>query len=199
MLHATVEHLSFVHLLCVLPAAPVCVHVEKPKACWDVGSPLFGEIVYWCQEYIAMLFYFLFYCVAFVEGFHDVSNLSPTLKHPWAAPHAAIIHALFVGLAEDVNICVVQEVKCSCHVKSTTGLLTFTNLIWNIFAYIQCRISNSNFQPSLSLAFRMQTIRTNHTFITLRSVEPSISGKYVCEISADAPSFHTQIGELIAG
>lgn len=54
------------------------------------------------------------------------------------------------------------------------------------------------FNP-LSRPSHMQTIRTNHTFITLRSVEPSISGKYVCEISADAPSFHTQIGELIAG
>lgn len=28
-------------------------------------------------------------------------------------------------------------------------------------------------------------------------MEPSISGKYVCEISADAPSFHTEIGKLL--
>lgn len=41
---------------------------------------------------------------------------------------------------------------------------------------------------------RLQTSKSNRSYITLKSVEPSISGKYVCEISADAPSFHTEIG-----
>ncbi|KAL7040810.1 hypothetical protein ACKWTF_000529 [Chironomus riparius] len=34
---------------------------------------------------------------------------------------------------------------------------------------------------------------SNSSYIILKSVEPSISGKYICEISADAPSFHTEI------
>ncbi|CAO1305113.1 unnamed protein product [Diamesa serratosioi] len=39
---------------------------------------------------------------------------------------------------------------------------------------------------------------SNRSQILIKSVEPSISGKYSCEISADAPSFHTSIvgGEM---
>jgi len=40
----------------------------------------------------------------------------------------------------------------------------------------------------------LQPAPSNSSYIILKSVEPSISGKYICEISADAPSFHTEIG-----
>ncbi|KAG5675398.1 hypothetical protein PVAND_005306 [Polypedilum vanderplanki] len=38
-----------------------------------------------------------------------------------------------------------------------------------------------------------ESVPSNISYIILKSVEPSISGKYICEISADAPSFHTEI------
>lgn len=34
---------------------------------------------------------------------------------------------------------------------------------------------------------------SNESHLTLTSVEPTISGKYSCEVSADAPSFHTML------
>lgn len=34
---------------------------------------------------------------------------------------------------------------------------------------------------------------SNESQLTLASVQPSVSGKYSCEVSADAPSFHTLI------
>lgn len=34
---------------------------------------------------------------------------------------------------------------------------------------------------------------SDETRLTLASVQPSVSGKYSCEVSADAPSFHTLI------
>lgn len=39
---------------------------------------------------------------------------------------------------------------------------------------------------------------SNESHLILTEVEPTISGKYSCEVSADAPSFHTSIlsGEL---
>lgn len=43
--------------------------------------------------------------------------------------------------------------------------------------------------------FSQLPIPSNSSYIILKSVEPSISGKYICEISADAPSFHTEIGK----
>lgn len=53
--------------------------------------------------------------------------------------------------------------------------------------------SSNNKHKLFSFSFRLQTSKSNRSYITLKSVEPSISGKYVCEISADAPSFHTVI------
>ncbi|CRK93319.1 CLUMA_CG006860, isoform A [Clunio marinus] len=51
--------------------------------------------------------------------------------------------------------------------------------------------------PSLQIfpvqGIYVETSKSNRSYITLKSVEPSISGKYVCEISADAPSFHTEL------
>ena len=32
---------------------------------------------------------------------------------------------------------------------------------------------------------------SNETILTLQSVQPPVSGRYNCEVSADAPSFHT--------
>lgn len=39
---------------------------------------------------------------------------------------------------------------------------------------------------------------SNASHVLLKAVESNISGKYKCEVSADAPSFHTelQIGEM---
>ncbi|XP_055309265.1 uncharacterized protein LOC129573094, partial [Sitodiplosis mosellana] len=38
-------------------------------------------------------------------------------------------------------------------------------------------------------------LQSNASHVLLRSVEPSISGKFSCEVSADAPSFHTEIAD----
>lgn len=38
-----------------------------------------------------------------------------------------------------------------------------------------------------------QRSMSNESQLTLSSVQPSVSGKYSCEVSADAPSFHTEI------
>ena len=36
-------------------------------------------------------------------------------------------------------------------------------------------------------------MQSNTSHVLLRSVEPSLSGKFSCEVSADAPSFHTEL------
>nr|CAD7428897.1 unnamed protein product [Timema monikensis] len=45
---------------------------------------------------------------------------------------------------------------------------------------------------------RIRKIKCNATQVTLRNVQLSVSGKYSCEVSADAPSFHTALvtGEM---
>lgn len=45
---------------------------------------------------------------------------------------------------------------------------------------------------------RMQRSQSNASHVLLKAVEPNISGKFSCEVSADAPSFHTayQTGEM---
>ena len=62
-------------------------------------------------------------------------------------------------------------------------------------------ISYTSYANLLFFAFSIhnfQTSASNRSQILIKSVEPSISGKYSCEISADAPSFHTSIvgGEM---
>jgi len=34
---------------------------------------------------------------------------------------------------------------------------------------------------------------SNESQLMLQSVQPAVTGKYSCEVSADAPSFHTMI------
>ncbi|KAG8234404.1 hypothetical protein J437_LFUL012789 [Ladona fulva] len=41
--------------------------------------------------------------------------------------------------------------------------------------------------------FRLQPKRSNASHVFLRHVTPAISGRYSCEVSADAPSFHTAL------
>lgn len=41
--------------------------------------------------------------------------------------------------------------------------------------------------------FIFQTSASNDSQVTLQSVHLNTSGKYSCEVSADAPSFHTKI------
>lgn len=40
---------------------------------------------------------------------------------------------------------------------------------------------------------QLQRSMSDESRLTLSSVQPSVSGKYSCEVSADAPSFHTLI------
>jgi hypothetical protein len=42
-------------------------------------------------------------------------------------------------------------------------------------------------------AFVLQQRRSNWTQVVLRRVMPALSGRYSCEVSADAPSFHTAL------
>lgn len=39
----------------------------------------------------------------------------------------------------------------------------------------------------------LQRLQSNASHVLLKAVEPSISGKFSCEVSADAPSFHTEL------
>lgn len=39
----------------------------------------------------------------------------------------------------------------------------------------------------------LQRSQSNASHVLLKAVEPSISGKFSCEVSADAPSFHTEL------
>lgn len=43
----------------------------------------------------------------------------------------------------------------------------------------------------LNVALLLQQRKSNATQLTLRQVQLSLSGRYSCEVSADAPSFHT--------
>lgn len=51
---------------------------------------------------------------------------------------------------------------------------------------------------SINCIYYSQRSVSNATHLTLRAVEPTISGKYSCEVSADAPSFDTMLvtGEM---
>ena len=46
--------------------------------------------------------------------------------------------------------------------------------------------------------FFFQKSKSNMTQLTLLSVDPSLSGVYNCEVSAESPSFHTELksGEM---
>lgn len=46
---------------------------------------------------------------------------------------------------------------------------------------------------SITLMLDLQQTRSNASHVLLTSVVANNSGKYGCEASADAPSFHTQI------
>jgi len=45
----------------------------------------------------------------------------------------------------------------------------------------------------LNVAVLLQQGKSNATQLTLRHVQLSLSGRYSCEVSADAPSFHTAL------
>jgi len=45
----------------------------------------------------------------------------------------------------------------------------------------------------LNVAVLLQQGKSNSTQLTLRHVQLSLSGHYSCEVSADAPSFHTAL------
>jgi hypothetical protein len=45
----------------------------------------------------------------------------------------------------------------------------------------------------LNVAVLLQQEKSNATQLTLRHVQLSLSGHYSCEVSADAPSFHTAL------
>ncbi|XP_055539335.1 uncharacterized protein LOC129726538 [Wyeomyia smithii] len=51
--------------------------------------------------------------------------------------------------------------------------------------------------PSLKafpvLGITVERSQSNGSYVTLSTVEPTMSGKYSCEVSADSPSFHTMI------
>ena len=55
------------------------------------------------------------------------------------------------------------------------------------------RITNGKYNHFLLYLFNQQTAFSNASHVMLRQVPLSISGKYACEVSADAPSFHTSI------
>lgn len=44
----------------------------------------------------------------------------------------------------------------------------------------------------------LQRSQSNASHVLLKAVEPNITGKFSCEVSADAPSFHTELqsGEM---
>jgi len=45
----------------------------------------------------------------------------------------------------------------------------------------------------LNVAVLLQQGKSNATQLTLQQVPLSLSGRYSCEVSADAPSFHTAL------
>lgn len=51
--------------------------------------------------------------------------------------------------------------------------------------------------PSLKtfpvLGITVERSQSNGSYLTLTAVEPTMSGRYTCEVSADAPSFHTMV------
>lgn len=55
------------------------------------------------------------------------------------------------------------------------------------------RLSRARSNISITLMLDLQQTRSNASHVLLTSVVANNSGKYGCEASADAPSFHTQI------
>jgi len=46
---------------------------------------------------------------------------------------------------------------------------------------------------TFQILYTLQTAQSNASHVLLRNVPTSISGKFACEVSADAPTFDTSI------
>lgn len=70
-------------------------------------------------------------------------------------------------------------------------------LVACLFVYFILHKFSTFFYLSLPLCARLrhQLTKSGENTVTLRSVSRIISGKYQCEVSADAPFFHTGNGE----
>ncbi len=67
----------------------------------------------------------------------------------------------------------------------------FTNFVLNLWPNFRLVIEQ------ISFLFVFQVSQSDNKSVTLRSVQRRLTGFYKCEVTADAPSFHTEIVKMV--